>query len=53
MTNEPTLDERIAARVAELTAKRCPSLAEREELAMLTYEGPVARRLPESDEVPF
>lgn len=54
MTNELTMDERIAARIAELSAKRRPTKAEREELKLLTYPaGMVARRVAQSDEAPF
>ena len=42
-----------AARVAELQAKKRLTRAEREELEILTYSGPAARRVPFSDEVPF
>lgn len=45
--------ERIAARIAELSGKPRLTRAEREELAILTYDGPRARRIARSDEVPF
>jgi chromosome segregation and condensation protein ScpB len=49
----PQPPERIIARVAELRAKPRLNRREREELAILTYEGPVPRRVAWSDEVPF
>lgn len=55
MMNEagPTLAERISMRVAELNAKPRLTQREREELATLTYSGPVPRVVPFSDEVPY
>jgi hypothetical protein len=48
-----SIDDRIAQRVAELNAKRRLNKAERRELELLIYSGPVPRRIPPSDEVPF
>lgn len=48
------MEARIAARIAELQAKRRPTKGEREELEILLYPaGLVARRVAFSDEVPF
>jgi hypothetical protein len=51
--DEPNLDERVAARIVELEGKPRLTKAEREELEILTYDGPVPRVLPRSDEAPF
>lgn len=45
--------ERIANRTLELSQKTRRTRAEETELAILTYDGPVPRVLPPSDEVPF
>lgn len=47
------MQRRRAERVAELQAKCRLTDAEREELAILSYTGPAARRVAASDEVPF
>ncbi len=53
MSEEMSIDERVAERIAELKAKVRLTKAEREELALLTYDGPIPRVLPRSDEAPF
>lgn len=44
---------RIGVRIQELRQKQRRTKAEEGELAILTYDGPTPRRLPETDEVPF
>ena len=53
METEQTMEERIAARVAELQSKRRLTKAELAELAQLLYAGPAPRVLPRTYEVPF
>lgn len=53
MGDDVDLDAEVKGRIAELEAKRRLSKAEREELEILTYDGPKPRIVPRSNEVPY